>query len=94
MADRDHELRHLWGWIFTLGCLTVIVGILAVGFSVLFTFVSLFFLASVLIADQMPLMGSPNRVRVKEYAGGHMFYSRTASQLALRADAMKMYGEH
>ena len=52
------------------------------------------FMASVLIADQMPVMGNQNRVRVREYAGGHMFYSRGASQLALRSDAMKMYAEH
>jgi len=52
------------------------------------------FMASILIADQMPIMGDRQRVRVKEYAGGHMFYSRSASQLALRADAMKMYSEH
>jgi carboxypeptidase C (cathepsin A) len=52
------------------------------------------FMASVLIADQMPVMGNQNRVRVREYAGGHMFYSRGASQLALRNDAMKMYAEH
>jgi len=52
------------------------------------------FMASVLIADQMPVMGSRNRVHVKEYPGGHMFYSRTASQTALRSDAMKMYAEH
>jgi hypothetical protein len=31
---------------------------------------------------------------VKEYVGGHMFYSRSASQLALRADAQRMYAEH
>lgn len=52
------------------------------------------FMASVLIVDQMPIMGNPSRVRVKEYAGGHMFYSRSASQLALRGDAMKMYAAH
>ena len=52
------------------------------------------FMASVLIADQMPVMGNQNRVSVREYPGGHMFYSRGASQLALRADAMKMYAEH
>ena len=34
------------------------------------------FMASVLIVDQMPLMGNPQRVQVKEYPGGHMFYSR------------------
>jgi carboxypeptidase C (cathepsin A) len=52
------------------------------------------FMASVLIADQMPVMGNQSRVRVREYPGGHMFYSRGASQVALRADAMKLYGEH
>jgi carboxypeptidase C (cathepsin A) len=52
------------------------------------------FMASVLIADQMPPMGGHGRVRVREYAGGHMFYSRGASQLALRTDAQKMYSEH
>ena len=34
------------------------------------------FMASKLIVDQMPVMGDPNRVQVKEYPGGHMFYSR------------------
>jgi carboxypeptidase C (cathepsin A) len=52
------------------------------------------FMASVLIADQMPIMGNQSRVRVREYAGGHMFYSRGSSQLVLRSDAMKMYAEH
>jgi carboxypeptidase C (cathepsin A) len=52
------------------------------------------FMASVLIADQMPVMGNKDRVRVREYAGGHMFYSRGPSQVALRADAMKMYSQH
>jgi carboxypeptidase C (cathepsin A) len=52
------------------------------------------FMASVLIVDQMPIMGDPLRVQVKEYPGGHMFYSRTDSQLALHADAMKVYATH
>lgn len=52
------------------------------------------FMASVLIVDQMPLMGDPQRVQVKEYAGGHMFYSRGASQIALRNDVMQMYAAH
>ncbi len=52
------------------------------------------FMASVLIADQMPVMGSKDRVRVREYAGGHMFYSRGASQVALRSDAMRLYADH
>ncbi len=52
------------------------------------------FMASVLIVDQMPLMGSAQRVQVKEYPGGHMFYSRAGSQAALRGDVMKMYAAH
>jgi len=50
------------------------------------------FMASVLIVDQMPVMGNASRIQVKEYAGGHMFYSRSDSQLSLRKDVMKMYG--
>jgi carboxypeptidase C (cathepsin A) len=52
------------------------------------------FMASKLIVDQMPLMGDPNRVQVKEYPGGHMFYSRGTSQAALRADVMRVYSAH
>jgi carboxypeptidase C (cathepsin A) len=52
------------------------------------------FMASVLIVDQMPLMGDPARVQVKEYAGGHMFYSRLDSQLSMRSDVMRLYATH
>jgi carboxypeptidase C (cathepsin A) len=52
------------------------------------------FMASVLIVDQMPIMGDPGRVQVKEYPGGHMFYSRTDSQLALHGDATRLYAAH
>lgn len=52
------------------------------------------FMASRLIVDQMPVMGDANRVQVKEYAGGHMFYSRGASQAALRRDVMAVYAAH
>ncbi|OOG61281.1 peptidase S10 [Rhodanobacter sp. B04] len=50
------------------------------------------FMASVLIVDQMPAMGDPTRVQVKEYAGGHMFYSRQDSQAALTSDVRALYG--
>jgi carboxypeptidase C (cathepsin A) len=39
-------------------------------------------------------MGDPNRVQVKEYPGGHMFYSRADSQAAMRRDVMKVYATH
>jgi carboxypeptidase C (cathepsin A) len=31
---------------------------------------------------------------VKEYPGGHMFYSRPQSQAAMRQDVMKLYAAH
>ncbi|MBU1376706.1 MAG: peptidase S10 [Alphaproteobacteria bacterium] len=45
-----------------------------------------------LIIDQMPISGDPNRVRLALYPGGHMFYSRPASQAAFRADVMQVFG--
>jgi carboxypeptidase C (cathepsin A) len=52
------------------------------------------FMGSVLTVDQMPVMGDASRVAVREYPGGHMFYSRPASQMALRDDVRAMYGKH
>ncbi len=52
------------------------------------------FMVSVLAVDQMPAMGDPTRVQVKEYPGGHMFYSRADSQTLLTADVEKLYGLH
>lgn len=52
------------------------------------------FMASVLIVDQMPIMGKTERIQVKEYPGGHMFYSRPESQAALKSDVAKMYASH
>lgn len=52
------------------------------------------FMGSVLTVSQMPIMGDPTRVQVHEYPGGHMFYARTASSLALRKDVMQMFSEH
>ncbi len=52
------------------------------------------FMASVLIVDQMPAMGDPTRVQVKNYPGGHMFYARADSQAALTGDVKALYGAH
>ena len=52
------------------------------------------FMGSLLIVDQMPVMGDPTRVTVREYPGGHMFYSRPDSQAALRKDVQAMFGIH
>jgi hypothetical protein len=48
----------------------------------------------VLTAEQMPLMGDPSRISVHEFPGGHMFYTRTDSRIALRKDVMDMYAKH
>lgn len=52
------------------------------------------FMASLLIVDQMPTMGEPARVQVKEYPGGHMFYARPASQADLLHDVKALYQVH
>ena len=52
------------------------------------------FMGSVLTVDQMPLMGDPTRVSVREYPGGHMFYTRESSRLALRKDVQEMMAKH
>jgi len=52
------------------------------------------FMGSVLTVDQMPLMGDPSRVAVKEYPGGHMFYTRPSSRDQLHADVKAMFAQH
>jgi carboxypeptidase C (cathepsin A) len=52
------------------------------------------FMGSLLTVDQMPVMGDPTRVAVREYPGGHMFYSRPGSQAALRTDVQAMVAKH
>jgi carboxypeptidase C (cathepsin A) len=52
------------------------------------------FMSSILSVDQMPVMGDASRVAVREYSGGHMFYTREASRLALRKDVQAMYEKH
>jgi carboxypeptidase C (cathepsin A) len=52
------------------------------------------FMGSVLTVDEMPVMGDPTRVAVKEYPGGHMFYTRETSRMALRKDVMDLMQKH
>lgn len=52
------------------------------------------FMGSILTVNQMPVMGDPTRVAVREYPGGHMFYTRESGRLALRKDVMEMYAKH
>ncbi|WP_158915645.1 S10 family peptidase [Caulobacter sp. S45] len=47
---------------------------------------------SKMVVAQIPTMGAPDRLQVKVYPGGHMFYSRPDSQAGLRRDVMTLYG--
>lgn len=44
------ELRHNWGWILAFGCISILIGMFAVTYSMVFTLVSVLFLAGMLIA--------------------------------------------
>lgn len=46
---------------------------------------------SQLILEQLPVFGSPDRVKLAVYGGGHMFYDRDVSRRALRADAEALF---
>ena len=52
------------------------------------------FMGSVLTVDEMPVMNDPARVAVHEYPGGHMFYTRPASQAAFVKDVEAMVAAH
>ena len=52
------------------------------------------FMGSVLTVNEMPVMGDPTRVSVHEFPGGHMFYTRESSRIALRKDVMAMFDKH
>jgi carboxypeptidase C (cathepsin A) len=51
-------------------------------------------MGSILTVDQMPAMGDASRVTVREYPGGHMFYSRPDSSAALRKDVQELFSKH
>ena len=50
------------------------------------------YFVSRLVIDQMPIAGDPGRVKLSLYPGGHMFYSRPASQAAFRNDVLAVFG--
>ncbi|GGE82496.1 S10 family peptidase [Sphingomonas prati] len=49
------------------------------------------FFASRLIVDQMPAFGVAERVQLRVYPGGHMFYSRNDSGAQFKSDAASLY---
>jgi carboxypeptidase C (cathepsin A) len=49
--------------------------------------------ASQLLLNQVPSLGPDNRVALKVYEGGHMFYSRQGSRQAFRDDVRRLFEE-
>ena len=49
------------------------------------------YFATELILRALPELGGPDRVRLKVYPGGHMFYSEDASRAAVRSDAQGLF---
>jgi carboxypeptidase C (cathepsin A) len=49
------------------------------------------YFVSRLVIDQMPIAGDAGRVKLSIYPGGHMFYSRPASQAAFRDDVKALF---
>lgn len=49
------------------------------------------FMGSIVTVNQMPVMGQPNRIAIKEYPGGHMFYTRPASQSSMKHDVRELF---
>jgi carboxypeptidase C (cathepsin A) len=45
------------------------------------------YFASQMLMNQVPEAGGGNRLQLRVYGGGHMFYTRDASRAALHADA-------
>jgi carboxypeptidase C (cathepsin A) len=56
-----------------------------------FTDIQTPYFASRLIIDQIPIMAGADQVRLAVYPGGHMFYSRPDSRLAMRRDVRAIY---
>lgn len=48
------------------------------------------YFASKLLIDQVPVMGAPDRLRLRVYGGGHMLYFEDKSRAELREDARKL----
>ena len=50
------------------------------------------YFTSKLVIDQMPSFGEAQRIHLRVYPGGHMFYARPDSAQAFKRDAMEIYG--
>jgi carboxypeptidase C (cathepsin A) len=48
------------------------------------------YFASKILLDQLPAYGSPSRVKLVVYPGGHMFYSRDGARQAFRAEVQTL----
>lgn len=79
-----HELRENWGWMLLFGCLTVLVGIFAILYSVVFTLVSVFWIAWLLIVAGV--IEAVQAVRHRER--GHLIWYLLEALLAIVVGAL------
>lgn len=74
-----HELRRNWGWLLALGILLVILGIIAIGDSVSFTVISMFFFGWVLL-----IAGIIEAVQAfRHRRSGHLFWHALNAVLSI-----------
>lgn len=82
------DVRHNWGWMFTAGCLMIVLGVMAVLYSMLFTLVSVLYLGWVLIIG-----GILEGVHAfQHWEGGHAFLYVLEALLAIVAGALLLKG--
>ena len=51
------------------------------------------YFATAMLLRQTPAFGNAQRLTLRTYPGGHMFYSRDDSRAALHDDAVRFFGE-
>lgn len=51
------------------------------------------FMGSVVTVNQIP-QATAQRISIREYPGGHMFYTRSGSQQSLKQDAIQLFASH
>jgi uncharacterized membrane protein HdeD (DUF308 family) len=75
------DMRRHWGWILAFGVISIILGMIAVGNSVFFTFVSVVFLGSLLLVAG--IFQGIDAIRHREH--GHVVLHVAESLLAIAA---------
>lgn len=78
------DVRHNWGWMFTAGCLMIILGAMAIAYSMIFTVVSVMFIGWLLIIGG--ILEGIHAFQHRE--SGHLFLWVLEALLAVVAGAL------